>query len=80
MPDIPEPQRSPAHPSGRMAARERGEEAGQSITGEDVSRLAAALRAAKQAHCASLAELRQADAEPVEDWAVWYAEYLLGVR
>ena len=28
----------------------------------------------------SLAELRQADVDPVEDWAVWYAEYLLGVR
>ena len=35
---------------------------------------------AKRAHAVSLAELRQADVDPVEDWAVWYAEYLLGVR
>ena len=42
--------------------------------------LAQALREAKRAHAVSLAELRQADVDPVEDWAVWYAEYLLGVR
>ena len=49
-------------------------------TNEDVFRLAQALREAKRAHAASLSELRQADVDPVEDWAVWYAEYLLGVR
>jgi hypothetical protein len=27
-----------------------------------------------------VAELWQADVEPAEDWAAWYAEYLLGVR
>jgi hypothetical protein len=68
-----------AHTSGRRA-RERREELSESTTVEDVSHLADALRAAKQAHSASLAELCQADADPVEDWAVWYAEYLLGVR
>lgn len=56
------------------------EDPSQSITAEDVARLAEALRAAKRAHSVSLAELRQADTDPVEDWAVWYAEYLLGVR
>jgi|tagenome__1003787_1003787.scaffolds.fasta_scaffold20843896_3 hypothetical protein len=76
----PEPQHSPASDADKMVARERPREPGESITGDDVSRLAEALRAAKQAHSASLAEVCQADAEPVEDWAVWYAEYLLGVR
>ena len=50
------------------------------VTIEDVFRLAQALRDAKRDHAASLAELRQADVDPVEDWAVWYAEYLLGER
>jgi hypothetical protein len=50
------------------------------VTSEDVFRLAQVLREAKRAHAASLAELRQADVDPVEDWADWYAEYLLGVR
>jgi hypothetical protein len=76
----PEPQHSPVSDADKMVARERREELSESITGEDVSRLAEALRAAKQAHSASLAELCQADADPVEDFAVWYAEYLLGVR
>jgi hypothetical protein len=77
----PEPRHSPVSEADKMVARERPEElSNQSITGDDVSRLADALRAAKQAHSASLAELCQADADPVEDWAVWYAEYLLGVR
>lgn len=56
------------------------QELSQSIRGDDVSRLAEALRAAKRAHSASQAELCQADADPVEDWALWYAEYLLGGR
>ena len=47
---------------------------------EDVGQLADALRAAKRAHSEHLAELWQADVEPAEDWATWYAEYLLGVR
>jgi hypothetical protein len=76
----PGPQHPPVSDADRMVARERCQELSQSITGDDVSRLAEALRAAKQAHSASVAELCQADADPVEDWAVWYAEYLLGVR
>jgi hypothetical protein len=76
----PEPRHSPVSEAGKKVPRERPEELSQSITGDDVSRLAEALRAAKQAHSAYLAELCQADTDPVEDWAVWYAEYLLGVR
>ena len=76
----PEAQHSPVSDADKMVARERREELSQSFTGDDVSRLAEALRAAEHAHSASLAELCQADADPVEDWAVWYAEYLLGVR
>jgi hypothetical protein len=76
----PEPRHSPVSEAGKKVPRERPEELSQSITGDDVSRLAEALRAAKQAHSVSLAELCQADTDPVEDWAVWYAEYLLGVR
>jgi hypothetical protein len=64
-----------------MVTRERRPtESPQAVTSEAVSRLAQALREAKRAHAASLAKLRQADTDPVEDWAVWYAEYLLGVR
>jgi hypothetical protein len=47
---------------------------------DDIAQLAGALRAAKRAHGAYVAELRQADVEPVEDWSTWYAEYLLGQR
>jgi hypothetical protein len=64
-----------------MVARERRRaDSSPAVTSEDVFRLAQALREAKRAHAASLAELRQADVDPVEDWAAWYAEYLLGVR
>jgi hypothetical protein len=80
MPQVdPVPEHSPVSDADKMVARGR-EELSESTTGEDVSHLAEALRAAKQAHSASLVELCQADADPVEDWAVWYAEYLLGVR
>ena len=58
----------------------RPADSSHAVTSEDVVHLAQALRKAERAHAASLAELRQADADPVEDWAVWYAEYLLGVR
>ena len=65
----------------KMVAREqRPADSSPAVTSEDVSLLAQALREAKRAHTVSLAELRQADVDPVEDWAVWYAEYLLGVR
>jgi hypothetical protein len=47
---------------------------------DDIAQLAGALRAAKRAHGAYVAELRQADVEPAEDWSTWYAEYLLGQR
>ena len=65
----------------KMVARERRlADSNQAVTREDVFRLAQALREAKRAHAVALAELHQADVDPVEDWAVWYAEYLLGVR
>ena len=47
---------------------------------DDTAQLAGALRAAKRAHGAYVAELRQADVEPAEDWSMWYAEYLFGQR
>jgi|tagenome__1003787_1003787.scaffolds.fasta_scaffold20840346_3 hypothetical protein len=47
---------------------------------DEIDQLAAALRAAKRAHAAYVAELRQADVEPAEDWSMWYAEYLFGQR
>lgn len=47
---------------------------------DDIAQLAGALRAAKRAHGAYVAELRQADVEPAEDWSMWYAEYLFGQR
>ena len=65
----------------RMVAQVRRlADASDAVTSEEVFSLAQALREAKRAHAVSLAELRQADVDPVEDWAVWYAEYLLGVR
>ena len=65
----------------RMVAQVRRlADASDAVTTEDVFSLAQALREAKRAHAVSLAELRQADVDAVEDWAVWYAEYLLGVR
>jgi hypothetical protein len=45
-----------------------------------VGELAGALRTAERAYHAHLAELRQGDVEPAEDWSSWYAEYLLGLR
>ena len=42
------------------------------------AQLAGALRTAKRAHGAYVAELRQADVEPAEDWSMWDAEYLFG--
>jgi hypothetical protein len=51
--------------------------AAYAMSGEDVAQLAEALRAAKRSHGQYLAELRQGDVEPAEDWATWYAEYLL---
>jgi hypothetical protein len=45
-----------------------------------VVQLAGALRAAERAHRAYLAELRLGDVEPAENWATWYAEYLLALR
>ena len=75
------PARASASDADKMVAREqRLADSSQAVTREDVFHLAQALREAKRAHAASLAELRQADTDPVEDWAVWYAEYLLGVR
>jgi hypothetical protein len=65
----------------RMVAQVRRlADASDAVTTEELFSLAQALREAKRPHAVSVAELRQADVDPVEDWAVWYAEYLLGVR
>ena len=73
-------ERAAGSDADEMVAREhRRAASSQGVTSEDVLRLAQALREAKRAHAVSLAELRQADVDPVEDWALWYAEYLLGV-
>ena len=83
----PMPAMQPAEPmhstAPKQAAREgerRGSDLGGASSGEDVAQLADALRAAKRAYVQHVAELRQADVEPAEDSATWYAEYLLGVR
>jgi hypothetical protein len=47
---------------------------------QDVVQLREALRAAERAYRRYLAELRQGDVEPVDDWSTWYADYLLGLR
>jgi hypothetical protein len=74
-------ERAAGSDADEMVAREhRRAASSQAVTSEDVLRLAQALREAKRAHAVSLAELRQADVDPVEDWALWYAEYLVGVR
>jgi hypothetical protein len=89
----PLPQRDPNHPlptwpmahiypePGEISAIEGKATAGDGQERDDaVAQLAGALRTAKRAHRAYLAELRQADVEPAEDWSTWYAEYLLGLR
>lgn len=45
-----------------------------------VMQLAEALRTAERAHRAYQAELCLGDVRTAEDWSIWYAEYLLGVR
>jgi len=37
-------------------------------------------QAAERACRGYVAELRQGDVEPVEDWRTWYAQYLLGLH
>jgi hypothetical protein len=60
--------------------RADAEAAGPGPGRDDVTELREALRAAERGYRAYLAELRQGDVEPVEDWSTWYAEYLLGLR
>ena len=75
------PARASGSDADKMIARQRRPAVSSpAVTSEDVSRLAQVLREAKRAYAVSLAELHQADVDPLEDWAVWYAEYLLGVR
>ena len=61
--------------AGRVLSRQRH---GVARSGTTSPQLAGALRAAKRAHGAYVAELRQADVEPAEDWSMWDAEYLFG--
>ena len=74
-----EPKRPPVSDADKMVAWAR-ERRLPAATADDVSRLAEMLRAAKHAHAKDLAELRQTGADPVEDWAESYAEYLLDIR
>ena len=70
----PEPAEVSASEATKAAAADGAE------PDDAVAQLAAALRAAKRAHHAYLAELRLNDVEPAEDWSTWCAEYLLGLR
>ena len=73
--------RRPAEPSlSLLTAPASSKPAGTGRDRDDVTELSEALRAAERGYRAYLAELRQGDVEPVEDWSTWYAEYLLGLR
>lgn len=79
----PKPVDPPVSDADKMVAHQRERrrsDLSRSGTGSDVALLAEALRAAKHAYAAYTGELRQADTDPFDDWSVWYAEYLLGVR
>jgi hypothetical protein len=84
-PNHPLPMRPIAHiglePAEISATEHENAAVGDGKQRDDaVGQLAGALRTAKRARCAYLAELRQGDVEPAEDWSTWYAEYLLGLR
>jgi hypothetical protein len=66
--------------SGTTRPPEEKRSSSTATNGDDVEQLRDTLRAAERAYRAYLAELRQGDVEPVEDWSTWYAEYLLGLR
>jgi hypothetical protein len=70
---MPEPGEFAAAGPGDIDVHDRPDE-------DDVAQLAGALRAARRARRAYVAELRIGDVKPAEDWATWYAEYLLGER
>jgi predicted component of type VI protein secretion system len=83
--DHPLPLRPKAHlgpQPAEVSATEANEKAAAEGAEPDdaVGHLAGALRTAERAHRAYLAELRQGDVEPTEEWSTWYAEYLLGLR
>jgi hypothetical protein len=70
----PEPGEFPGGDSKETATRQDEDR------DDAVVQLAEALRTARHAHHAYLAELRLGDVQPPEDWSTWYAEYLLGLR
>jgi len=73
--------RQPAEPNrASPTVRAGSEPAGPDVDRDEVTELREALRAAERGYRAYLAELRQGDVEPAEDWSTWYAEYLLGLR
>jgi hypothetical protein len=79
----PLPMRPMAHvmpEPGEFGAAGTGDTDARDQPVDDVAQLAGALRAARRAHRAYVAELRLGDTESAEDWATWYAEYLLGER
>jgi hypothetical protein len=83
-PNHPLPMRPMAHiyaEQGEIpATKNEKATAGDGHEGDEVGRLAEALRTAKRAHHGYLTELGQGDVEQAEDWSTWYAEYLLGLR
>jgi hypothetical protein len=78
----PLPVRPMAHVDPELAQASASEPNRKAAAEPDdaVGQLARALRTAERAHRGYLAELRQGDVEPADDWSTWYAEYLLGLR
>jgi len=72
--------RRPAEHNRSSPTLSAGSEASTRPDQDDVVALREALRAAERGYRGYLAELRQGDVEPVDDWSTWYAEYLLGMR
>lgn len=68
------PPRTYAQPG---AQTERGMEPRRPRPAEEFTQLADALRATRRAYARHLADLLLGDVEPADDWADWYAGYLL---
>lgn len=72
--------RRPVEPDRSSPRLPAGSETSTRPDQDDVVALREALRSRRSRHRGYLAELRQGDVDPVEDWSTWYAEYLLGLR
>ena len=73
----PRSMRAQTSPGGQASKGTKPAAAGRAERHDAVRQLAGALRSAKRAHTAYLAELQLGDVEPAEDWSTWYAEYLV---